>query len=549
MEQKLIAIYARVSTSHQENEGTIETQIVAIKDYAQKNNLIIIQEYLDNGWSGDILARPALDQLRQDAKNKIWNGVLIYDSDRLARRYSYQELVMDELKEAGIEIIFVATTAPKNPEDKILHGVRGLFAEYERAKITERFRLGKIRKVKEGHILTSRSPYGYNYIRGDKTNRIHGKYEINEDEAMVVRMMFSWIADQGFTMREVIQKLHKLGIKPRYSKKETWSTSTLTTLLRNKTYCGEAHWGTTKAIIPDKPIKLDKYRKMKKSSRIYRPEEEWYKIPGVPAIISEDLYTRTRAQLDKNYKELPSRNKKHEYLLAGKIRCVCGRARTGEAIKRSEQIHLYYRCCDRVLKFPQAPECKEKGFNAKIADKLVWNRIAELMGSPEMMKKQIAQWLNSRQNKTKSITGDVKIIEKEISKIKKEEDRYNKAYGAGFFNLEQLKEYTAPLREKVASLELQISKVRQQESEANDSTVPTDQEIQEFAKEATEKFKNLNFQLKRAIIGKVINKVIGTQQYLKVNGQVPIAMMEHGSIYRYCRASECGQKHSFQGPD
>lgn len=206
-------------------------------------------------------------------------------------------------------------------------------------------------------------------------------------------------------------------------------------------------------------------------------------------------------------------------------------------------------CCDRVLKFPQAPECKEKGVNAKIADELVWNKLADLMASPEMMNKQIAQWLNSRQNKTKSITGDVKIIEKEISKIRKEEDRYNKAYGAGFFNLEQLKEYTSPLREKMASLESQISKIGQQESEANDSTVPTDQEIQEFAKEATEKLKNLNFQLKRAIIGKVINKVIGTQQYLKVTGQVPIAMMEHGSINRDRRAAERGEKHPFQGPD
>ncbi len=169
---KLIATYSRVSTSRQEEEQTIETQIGVLKEYAAKNGYVIVQDYRDEGWSGDILARPALDRLRQDAKEKIWEAVLIYDPDRLARRYSYQELVMDELREAGIEVMFITISAPKNSEDKILHGVRGLFAEYERAKISERFRLGKLRKVKEGHLLVSEPVYGYRYI--PKKENIHG---------------------------------------------------------------------------------------------------------------------------------------------------------------------------------------------------------------------------------------------------------------------------------------------------------------------------------------------------------------------------------------
>mgnify|MGYP001563851979 FL=1 len=99
-EIRLIAVYGRVSTSNQENEGTIETQLSAVREFAQKNNYVIVQEYLDNGWSGDSIVRPALDQLRMDVKKKIWEAILMYDPDRLARRYSYQELVMDELREA-----------------------------------------------------------------------------------------------------------------------------------------------------------------------------------------------------------------------------------------------------------------------------------------------------------------------------------------------------------------------------------------------------------------------------------------------------------------
>src|SRR3989344_9581018 len=101
---KLIATYSRVSTSTQEDQQTIQTQILTLKEFAEKNGYTIVQEYIDDGWSGDVLARPALDKLRQDTKEKIWDAVLIYDPDRLARRYSYQELVMDELREAGIEV-------------------------------------------------------------------------------------------------------------------------------------------------------------------------------------------------------------------------------------------------------------------------------------------------------------------------------------------------------------------------------------------------------------------------------------------------------------
>ena len=125
----------------------------------------------------------------------MWQAVLIYDPDRLARRYSYQELVMDELRDMGLEVMFITVSSPKNSEEKILHGVRGLFAEYERAKIRERFRLGKVRKVKEGHVLLSDPPFGYSYIprQGDR----HGFLEIDANEAGVVRLLFDWVRNEG----------------------------------------------------------------------------------------------------------------------------------------------------------------------------------------------------------------------------------------------------------------------------------------------------------------------------------------------------------------
>src|SRR3989344_5024890 len=162
---KRIVTYGRVSTARQEQEETIKTQMSAVKEYADKNGYAIVREYVDEGWSGTILARPNLDQLRTDARKKLWDAVLIYDPDRLARRYFYQELVIEELRDLGIETLFVTMPPVVNDEDRLMFGVRGVFAQYERIKIAERFRLGKVRKAREGNIVASEAPYGYTLIR------------------------------------------------------------------------------------------------------------------------------------------------------------------------------------------------------------------------------------------------------------------------------------------------------------------------------------------------------------------------------------------------
>jgi site-specific DNA recombinase len=513
---KLISLYARVSTARQEEDGTIETQLSALRDFARQNGYSIVKEYIDDGWSGDILARPALDALREDAKGKIWQAVLIYDSDRLARRYSYQELIMDELLEVGVELIFVTMPAPKNSEEKILHGVRGLFAEYERAKITERFRLGKLRKVKEGHILVSEPLYGYNYI--PKRDAEHGYYEVNSEESRVVKMIFGWVADQGCSLRKVVRQLQELGIKPRKSKRGVWATSTLSKLLRSKAYIGEAHWGSSYGVVPENPIRKDKYRKMKKTSRRIRPEEEWLIIP-VPAIITSDLFERTRAQLQANF-ALSPRNKKNEYLLAGKIRCVCGRRRSGEGPQRGK--HLYYRCTDRVLSFPLPATCKERAINARIADRLVWKKIANLMNSEKLLSEQVNRWFTARRSKVRSSVGDLPVMEREIATLKAQEDRYNKAYGAGLFAIEQLREYTIPLREKITSLKSQIASAQQETKAISVNEMPSAGEIKRFAEAARKMLHHLNFQARRAIVLNAVDRIVATQRRLQIYGHIPV---------------------------
>lgn len=540
---KLIAIYGRVSTSNQENEGTIDTQLSAVNQFAQKNGYEIVKQYIDNGWSGDTLARPALDEMREDAKKKMWEAVLIYDPDRLARRYSYQELVMDQLKEAGVDVLFVTVPEAKNDEDKIMYGMRGLFAQYERMKITERFRLGKVRKAREGHVITTEAPYGYTFIlkkgkRGDPDFK-QGHYVINEIEARVVKSIFSWVGNDGLTLRTVVRKLQGLEISPRKSKRGLWSTSTMSKLLRNRTYIGEGHYGASYAVVPLNPLKKDTYKKIKKTSRRMKPESEWIIIP-TPKIIDKDLFNRVAEKLRSNF-QMSSRNTKNEYMLVGKIWCGCGKRRAGEGPQHGK--YLYYRCTDRVKSFPLPATCDERGINARIVDNLVWKKVSSLMNSPELLSKQVERWVNSQKQGVSTFTINIEVTNREIGKLKDQEDRYAKAYGAGAISLDQLKDYTGPIKEKIESFNKQIDLAKSQNEQVNAEALPRLDEIEVFAKKVSQVIKDLKSEAKKAIVRSIIDKVVGKRDQLQVYGYIPVDINVFTN-HRNCRASKCRKVHT-----
>jgi len=541
---KLIAVYARVSTANQEKEGTIENQLAEMRKYAEDHSYIIVKEYLDEGWSGMRLDRPALENLRQDAQNKLWEAVLCYDPDRLARRFWYQELVTDELKKVDVRILYVTTPAPKTAEDQMLYSMKGAFAEYERAKISERFRIGKLRSINDGHIMVSAPLYGYTHVPTQRTPgqpKVHGYYTINEEEAVVVRKMFEWVANEDLNIRQIVLRLQELGIKPRKSARGVWSTSTLTTLLRNGAYIGKAHWYSSIAVEPKNPIKKE-HRQQIKSSRRPRPPEEWRTVP-VPKIVDEALFSKVRERLAVHIERNP-RCKKYEYLLANVMECGCGVKRGGAARKRGQ--YLYYDCYDKVYAFPLPRKCHENPINARIADRLVWERLTELLSSSELLIKHAERAVKALYAGA-TVSTDATQIERQIAKLKQQEDRYTKAYGAEVITLEQLQENIAPIREKIASLQLEITKTRQQGLQNDYDPTPNGEEINDFA-EATQDLLSgdLSFEQKRAIVLRTVEKIVGTQEKLQVSGFIPVTTTNYGGYTtedRNCGVAERGEVH------
>ena len=207
----IAALYARVSTERQAQANTIASQIEAIQHRVTHDGLTIDKSmcFIDDGYRGAILARPALEQLRDVAATGAIDRLYVLCPDRLARKYAYQVLLVDELCRCGVELVFLNQELGQTPEQDLLLQVQGVVAEYERAKILERSRRGKRHAARHGSVnVLSAAPFGYRYIsardRGGQAD-----YQIVLEEARVVREIFNWVAQERVSLGEVCRRLEE----------------------------------------------------------------------------------------------------------------------------------------------------------------------------------------------------------------------------------------------------------------------------------------------------------------------------------------------------
>lgn len=193
------ALYARVSSDRQAKDHTIDSQVSLLQELAAAagDTLAPEQCFLDDGVSGATLVRPALERLRDCAAAGAIDRLYILAPDRLARLFAHQLVLLEELKDCGIEVVFANRPVAETPEDQLLVQVRGVMAEYERAKILERTRRGRQHAARAGRVsVLGHAPYGYRYI--DKhTGGGTASYQVIEEEAGMVRRMFAWVGQEG----------------------------------------------------------------------------------------------------------------------------------------------------------------------------------------------------------------------------------------------------------------------------------------------------------------------------------------------------------------
>ena len=161
-----VALYARVSSKTQEKSGTIASQIAALRTYARQKGHTICEEFVcrDEGVGGTSLDRRGLDRLRDGAEAGQFDAVLVLSPDRLSRKYAYLILIIEEFERFGVSIEFLEQPPADDPQRCLLTQIQGAVAEYERAKLAERYRRGKLHRARQGEVWWTSVPFGYRHI-------------------------------------------------------------------------------------------------------------------------------------------------------------------------------------------------------------------------------------------------------------------------------------------------------------------------------------------------------------------------------------------------
>ena len=195
MTTQAVALYARVSSEQQTQAKTIDSQVAALRERIAHDGGVLRpdHEFVDAGYSGSTLIRPALERLRDAVANGEVERVYVYAPDRLARKYAYQVMLVDEFQRAGVDLVFFNRELGQSPEDELLLQMQGMIAEYERAQMLERSRRGKRHKARQGSVnVLCGAPYGYRYITRAEGGG-EARYEINEAAAgWSVRSLPGW---------------------------------------------------------------------------------------------------------------------------------------------------------------------------------------------------------------------------------------------------------------------------------------------------------------------------------------------------------------------
>jgi len=400
-----VAIYARVSSEQQSEARTIESQLSELRAHVKSQGLSLPSEheFIDNGYSGATLIRPALEQLRDVAAAGGLDRLYVLCPDRLARNYAHQVLLLEELLRAGVEVNFLNREVGQTPEDQLLLQVQGMISEYERAKIMERSRRGKRHAAQVGTVsVLSGAPYGYRYI-GKHDGAGEARFDVLLEEARVVRQVFMWVGRDRCSIGEVCRRLTTAKERTRTGK-TVWDRATVCDMLKNPAYKGMAAFGKT-SVEPLRPrLRAQRGRPMQPKRAVSTqevPPEKWMSIP-VPALVSEELFESVQEQLQENRQRARIGLRGARYLLQGLLVCgCCGYAYYGKQISPSARkghprAYAYYRCIGSdAYRFGGERLCWNKQLRTDLVDEAVWQEVCRLLEDPTRLAQEYRQQLQT----------------------------------------------------------------------------------------------------------------------------------------------------------
>lgn len=384
------ALYIRVSTAEQNESGySVGEQRERLIAYCKAKNYTIYDIYIDGGYTGSNLDRPAMQKLKADIGN--FDMVLVYKLDRLSRsQFDILDLIENTFLPAGVDFVSMSEAFDTStPFGRAMIGILGVFAQLEREQIKERMTMGRKARAKEGKYHGGNSPpIGYDYV--------DGKLVPNEYEAEQIKVLFQMAANNK-SNKDILEALGSAGYRTRYGEWATNTSSRISRTLRNDVYIGT--------------VKFDDV--------IYENAHE--------PLVSKELFEKANSIRSKRQDTYGKNPFTRTTMLSGLIWCAkCG-ARYGTTISRhkkpGEQVtsqNRYHSCYSRSFprsKMAKVKGCKNKNWRLDSLEAVIDEEIRKIIFEEGHFEKMFGAVVEIQPNTMTGSEKRVAEIDKQITKL------------------------------------------------------------------------------------------------------------------------------------
>jgi site-specific DNA recombinase len=413
-----VAIYIRWSTDDQSEGTTLDIQLDGCRHYVlsqgwQHSPSLL---FIDDGWSGGNLARPALTRLREAVQQGQVDCVVVFKIDRLSRNVvDTVNLVLREWDgkchvKSAREAIDTATQ-----QGKMFFYTLISFAEWERSVIRERTMAGRLRRLQEGRNPGFRPPYGLG------TGPTPGSFTLLAHEAAIVQRIFAMYS-RGMGYKAIAVALGQDGIAFRDGR--PWSAQTVSAVLRNPIYTGRLAYG-------------------RRGAKRGRAEATIVHSPHLPHILSTEAFEAAQTlRTRKAAERAPNRAASSGHLLTGLLRCGrCGSALMGR--KKYGQVEQvpYYVCAGQRAK--GTAFCDNAYVRQEELDHWVQTQVLERFGAAVGDQRYVAKSNSEQKQRTAAVARAAEEVRRELAALDRELNVIGRDYRRERITAEEYREQRA----------------------------------------------------------------------------------------------------------
>lgn len=509
--RRRVAVYIRYSSENQRDGYSVEYQLDECMKYINDNNMIFIKAYVDEAVSGKSTDnRNSFFEMINDVKRGEYDAVVVYKYSRFARNLVEATLYRQQIEKAGAQLISAMERIDDStPEGRMMRNIIMVMDEYYSDNLATFVRSAQYLAAKNGKIMGAIAPLGLKY--NDK-----GTYDINEDEAPAIRLIFKMFAD-GASQAAILRQLDALGYRTRNG--IPYKASTLSGLLTNEKYIGRYS------------IELEGYEKVVHEN-------------AFDALIDMSTWHRVQERLNKKKaeKEAKPRMRKRSYPLTGKIVCkhchhnYIGCAKGYEIVKGVRVDYNYYVCKGKDDK----RICKNKNIRKEKLEGYVFEQIRKNLLNENVIEKIATETYNILTTEKVPTADDLKTLRAEKKKIEGKLEKLLDSFIDGDLPKSVLQKKTASLTEQVNAIDKQITRL-----EVAQSSAVTLEKVKVHLKTLMYNLESGDADLQKTVVDQTVHKIYISEDTVEVALQLhaenispaagkalPLLTLEHSRDFR-----------------